>query len=77
MLRFVLLVVLALLLARFLVRLGGMVAAALREGAAASAAQQPPALALVPCQRCGVFVPRSLASTAAGDGFLCRSCAAA
>jgi len=76
MLRFALLVVLALLLGRFLVRLGGLAVAAFREGAAPTAPQQPPAVALVPCQRCGVFVPRSLASTAAGDGFLCRSCAA-
>ena len=76
MLRLLLLVILALLLARFLVRLGGLAAAAFREGSAASAPQQPPAVALVPCRRCGTFVPRSLASTA-GDGFVCRSCAAA
>jgi len=76
LLRLVLVVILVALLVRFLMRLGGLAAAALREGAAPPAAPQAPAVALVPCRRCGVFVPRPLASTA-GDGFLCRSCAAA
>jgi hypothetical protein len=74
LLRAVLLLVLAILIVRFLVRLGALAAAALREGAA-PVNTPPPAVALVPCRRCGVFVPRAFASTA-GDGFLCRSCAA-
>ncbi len=74
--RLILLAILVALLVRFLVRLGGVVAVALRESATPPA--QPPvsAVALVPCRRCGVFVPRSLAAPGA-DGFLCRSCAAA
>jgi hypothetical protein len=75
LLRLVLVAVLVLLLVRFLMRLGGLAAAAWREAAAPPAVPQAPAVGLVPCRRCGVFVPRSLASTA-GDGFLCRSCAA-
>jgi hypothetical protein len=78
--RLILLAILVVLLVRFLVRLGGVIALALREGAAspkASSAQpQAPAVALVPCRRCGVFVPQSLAANGV-DGFLCRSCAAA
>lgn len=74
LLRLVLLVVLVALLVRFLVRLVAVTAAALREG---SSAPPPPAVALVPCRRCGVFVPRELATAAPADGFLCRSCAGA
>jgi len=76
--RLILLAILVVLLVRFLVRLGGVVALALRESAAPQSRPQPPApaVALVSCRRCGVFVPRSLAASGA-DGFLCRSCAAA
>jgi len=76
--RLILLAILVVLLVRFLVRLGGVVALALRESAAPQSRPQPPApaVALVPCRRCGVFVPRSLAADGA-DGFLCRSCATA
>jgi hypothetical protein len=77
LLRVLLLLVLVILLVRFLVRLGGLAAAALREGAAPPVRPQAPAVALVPCRRCGAFVPRALVSSAPGDGFLCRSCAAA
>jgi hypothetical protein len=72
-LRFLLLVVLVMVLARFLSRLAGIAAAAWREGSSAP----PRTVALVPCRRCGVFVPREQASAAPVDGFLCRSCAGA
>lgn len=75
MLRLFLLLILIALLVRFLVRLVAVTAAALRDGS--SALPPSPTLPLVPCKRCGVFVPRELASAAPGDGFLCRSCAAA
>jgi hypothetical protein len=80
MLRLLLLAVLVVLLVRFLVRLALVLATALREGATPPATASPEAapVALVPCRRCGVFVPREAARptrTAEGDGFLCRSCA--
>lgn len=74
LIRALLLLVLAILIVRFLVRLGALAAAAVRDGAPPVSAP-PPAVALVPCRRCGAFVPRAFAFTA-GDGFLCRSCAA-
>jgi hypothetical protein len=79
-LRLLLLAILILLLVRFLVRLGQLAAAALRAGSTAEspdAAPPPAAVALVPCRRCGTFVPRTLAAAGSGGGFLCRACASA
>jgi len=74
LLRVVLLLVLAILLARFLVRLAGLAAAALREGSSPHVSQRPP-VPLVACHRCGVFVPRAEAAAVFADGVLCRACA--
>jgi hypothetical protein len=67
--RLLLLVLLALLVARFLVLLARHAAAAYRAGAAPPARAVP----LVACRRCGVHVPRASARSQ-GDGFLCRTC---
>jgi hypothetical protein len=75
LLRVVLLLVLAIVLARFLVRLAGLATAALREGNTPGAAPAPPSVPLVACRRCGVFVPRAEAAAVSADGVLCRACA--
>jgi hypothetical protein len=76
-LRLVLVAILVLLLVRFLIRLGALAAAVLREGAAPPMPGGTPAVALVPCGRCGVFLPRSAAKPGAGDTRLCAACARA
>lgn len=81
MLRFLLVVVLFLVLLRFLSRLAGVVLRALHEGAALTPSRTatPPAIALVRCTRCGVYVPQTM--TRAGgahgspDAAVCRACA--
>jgi predicted RNA-binding Zn-ribbon protein involved in translation (DUF1610 family) len=70
--RLLLVLLLALLLARFLVLLGRHAVAAYR--AAATPPVPPATVPLVPCGRCGVMVPRSRAQRGAGDAYLCRSC---
>ena len=77
LLRVLLVAILIFLVVRFLMRLGRLAAAALREGDTPPARPAPPAVALVPCRRCGVFVPRDVAVTTPAGGFLCRACASA
>ena len=77
LLRVLLLAILIFLFVRFVVRLGRLAAAALREGSPPAAAPPPAAVPLVACGRCGVFVPRAAVAVSRGDGFLCRACAGA
>jgi hypothetical protein len=70
--RFLLILVLALLLARFLVLLVRHARATLRAGETPHAASRP-AVALVACSRCGVLVPEPRARRA-GERYLCGNC---
>jgi len=73
--RFVLLSILISLLVRFFLRLGELAIAAFHAGSAPTASSRP-AVPLVACRRCGVFVPQAAAASGSG-GFLCRACAGA
>jgi len=74
-LRFVLLAILISLLVRFFLRLGELALAAFHAGSTPAPSSRP-AVPLVACRRCGVFVPQAVAA-ARGSGFLCRACVGA